>query len=99
MMTAEAQRCAVCQRSKLQQHSVLTKFTAKFQAKKPPHLLKWERIIIFATENARMAESVDALVSNTNGAIRAGSTPAQGTETLCYLLRFSMRQSVFLFPI
>ena len=27
-----------------------------------------------------MAESVDALVSNTSGAIRAGSTPAQGTE-------------------
>lgn len=26
-----------------------------------------------------MAESVDALVSNTNGAIRAGSIPAQGT--------------------
>ena len=26
-----------------------------------------------------MAESVDALVSNTSGAIRAGSTPAQGT--------------------
>ena len=30
--------------------------------------------------NALMAESVDALVSNTSGAIRAGSTPAQGTE-------------------
>ena len=28
---------------------------------------------------ARMAESVDALVSNTSGAIRAGSTPAPGT--------------------
>ena len=27
-----------------------------------------------------MAESVDALVSNTSGAIRAGSTPALGTE-------------------
>ena len=27
-----------------------------------------------------MAESVDALVSNTNGAIRAGSIPALGTE-------------------
>lgn len=26
-----------------------------------------------------MAESVDASVSNTDGAIRAGSTPAQGT--------------------
>ena len=29
---------------------------------------------------ARMAESVDALVSNTSGAIRAGSIPAPGTE-------------------
>ena len=29
--------------------------------------------------NARMAESVDALVSNTSGAIRAGSIPAPGT--------------------
>ena len=28
---------------------------------------------------ARMAESVDALVSNTSGAIRAGSIPASGT--------------------
>lgn len=28
---------------------------------------------------ALMAELVDALVSNTNGAIRAGSSPAQGT--------------------
>ena len=29
---------------------------------------------------AQMAESVDALVSNTSGATRAGSTPALGTE-------------------
>ena len=28
-----------------------------------------------------MAESVDALVSNTSGAIRAGSTPALGTAS------------------
>ncbi len=28
---------------------------------------------------AQVAESVDALVSNTSGAIRAGSTPALGT--------------------
>ena len=28
-----------------------------------------------------MAESVDALVSNTSGAIRAGSTPALGTRS------------------
>ena len=30
--------------------------------------------------HARMAESVDALVSNTSGAIRAGSIPAPGTR-------------------
>ena len=29
---------------------------------------------------AQMAESVDALVSNTSGAIRAGSIPALGTK-------------------
>ena len=29
---------------------------------------------------AQMAESVDALVSNTSGATRAGSTPALGTS-------------------
>ena len=33
-----------------------------------------------SSANARMAESVDALVSNTSGAIRAGSIPAPGTE-------------------
>ena len=30
--------------------------------------------------HAQMAESVDALVSNTSGATRAGSTPALGTR-------------------
>ena len=30
-------------------------------------------------QHAQMAESVDALVSNTSGATRAGSTPALGT--------------------
>ena len=39
-----------------------------------------------------MAESVDALVSNTNGAIRAGSIPAQGTDR-----RILTRESSFLF--
>ena len=35
---------------------------------------------------AQMAESVDALVSNTSGATRAGSTPALGTSctTTCW---------------
>ena len=31
--------------------------------------------------HAQMAESVDALVSNTSGATRAGSTPALGTSS------------------
>ena len=48
--------------------------------KKRPDLRKWKRIITFADVNARMAESVDALVSNTSGAIRAGSIPAPGTD-------------------
>ena len=41
----------------------------------------------FLNENspARMAESVDALVSNTSGAIRAGSIPAPGTNKIANL--------------
>ena len=41
-----------------------------------------EIVCIFAPHfsNAQMAESVDALVSNTSGATRAGSTPALGTK-------------------
>ena len=35
--------------------------------------------LAFEKRQAQMAESVDALVSNTSGAIRAGSTPALGT--------------------
>ena len=35
---------------------------------------------IFAPQKAQMAESVDALVSNTSGETRAGSTPALGTS-------------------
>ena len=35
-----------------------------------------------------MAESVDALVSNTSGAIRAGSIPAPGTQQKCKCLIF-----------
>ncbi len=35
-----------------------------------------------------MAESVDALVSNTSGAIRAGSTPALGTMRRAKLFVF-----------
>ena len=36
-----------------------------------------------------MAESVDALVSNTSGAIRAGSIPAPGTIQSCKQLIFN----------
>ena len=32
------------------------------------------------SKDAQMAESVDALVSNTSGAIRPGSTPGLGTK-------------------
>ena len=41
------------------------------------------------TYQAQMAESVDALVSNTSGATRAGSTPALGTRstTTCWSQR------------
>lgn len=35
------------------------------------------------TANAQMAESVDALVSNTSGAIHPGSIPGLGTDNGC----------------
>ena len=38
-----------------------------------------KNILYLCTRNAQMAESVDALVSNTSGAIRPGSTPGLGT--------------------
>ena len=38
-----------------------------------------EYVVPLHPQRAQMAESVDALVSNTSGAIRAGSTPALGT--------------------
>ena len=45
---------------------------------------------IFVPAKAQMAESVDALVSNTSGVTRAGSTPALGTRNGGhYALRFS----------
>ena len=46
---------------------------------------------------ARMAESVDALVSNTSGAIRAGSTPAPGTRLLPTV--YMLPGVVFLFAL
>ena len=45
---------------------------------------------------ARMAESVDALVSNTSGAIRAGSIPAPGTKNPRRM--HSTRVLTFYFP-
>ena len=45
---------------------------------------------------AQMAESVDALVSNTSGATRAGSTPALGTGSgeRAILLRFFLGEGI-----
>ena len=45
-----------------------------------------------------MAESVDALVSNTSGATRAGSTPALGTRLKQQSLVSQYLQGIFLFP-
>ena len=39
-----------------------------------------QNIATFALTNARMAESVDALVSNTSGATHLGSSPSPGTD-------------------
>ena len=45
-------------------------------------LVNSEIVCIFAPHfsNAQMAESVDALVSNTSGATHPGSTPGLGTS-------------------
>ena len=39
-------------------------------------------LFLLSEKEAQVAELVDALVSNTNGAIRAGSIPALGTKKL-----------------
>ena len=44
---------------------------------------------VTGTVAAQMAESVDALVSNTSGATRAGSTPALGTNELAKYLKIN----------
>ena len=46
---------------------------------------------ILRKQNAQMAESVDALVSNTSGATHPGSTPGLGTKS-----EFSEENSIFL---
>ena len=51
---------------------------------------------ILPMQPARMAESVDALVSNTSGAIRAGSIPAPGTGNPRRVI--STRVFLFSFP-
>ena len=44
----------------------------------------------FALAFAPMAELVDALVSNTNEAIRAGSIPARGTQLESFFVKLSI---------
>ena len=46
-----------------------------------------EKVITFALAKAQMAESVDALVSNTSGAIHPGSIPGLGTELRILIAR------------
>ena len=46
-----------------------------------------------------MAESVDALVSNTSGATRAGSTPAPGTTQLCKRVENQQFTEFFFSPV
>ena len=56
-----------------------------------PGVRLFDEKVIFLHRQAQMAESVDALVSNTSGATRAGSTPALGTakERVTLTLSFS----------
>ena len=46
---------------------------------------------------AQMAESVDALVSNTSGATRAGSTPALGTRLKSRVLQLGRVAALFFY--
>ena len=39
-----------------------------------------KKVVLLPRKKAQMAESVDALVSNTSGISHAGSTPALGTR-------------------
>ena len=48
--------------------------------------------------NAQMAESVDALVSNTSGAIHPGSIPGLGTQEGLTTLRLSTPLSLYDIP-
>lgn len=52
--------------------------SCRFNAK---HLQNRKKLSTFAPPNARMAESVDAPVSNTGGAIHPGSIPGLGTKS------------------
>ena len=45
-------------------------------------------LCIFAPTNAQMAESVDALVSNTSGATHPGSTPGLSTKLVLYIIYY-----------
>ncbi len=53
--------------------------------------LRTEAARLIGKALAQMAESVDALVSNTSGAIRAGSTPALGTSRELRRSAFALR--------
>ena len=56
------------------------KKTHKNSKKNPQYLRRRKTMRKFALAKAQMAESVDALVSNTSGAIHPGSIPGLGTE-------------------
>ena len=63
----------------------LKKIFGTIKQKYTKTLATLKNILYLCTRNAQMAESVDALVSNTSGAIRPGSTPGLGTsiKVLC----------------
>ena len=43
------------------------------------------KLAVYLQTQAQMAESVDALVSNTSGAIHPGSTPGLGTKNSLWI--------------
>ena len=75
----------------------LKKIFGTIKQKYTKTLATLKNILYLCTRNAQMAESVDALVSNTSGAIRPGSTPGLGTsiKVLCACKGIAYKRFLF----
>lgn len=62
--------------------ATLRTFLCEFSKKSPHSTCNLEKKVVPLHRNARMAESVDATVSNTVGETHPGSTPGPGTREM-----------------